>query len=126
VWVSYYNATDVNHGASAVWLQQQLKSRSPLVAPTLVLPEVGGAIARRVDRAKARQVINNLRSLTSLVMVGLDEPLYRLAATLAIDLQLRGADAVYVAVARHLNIPLVTWDKEMINRTSGLIQVFTP
>ena len=33
---------------------------------------------------------------------------------LAIRLRLRGADAVYVALAEQLGIPIVTWDGEML------------
>jgi predicted nucleic acid-binding protein len=49
-----------------------------------------------------------------------------LAARLAADLQLRGPDATYVAVAHHLNIPLVTWDKEQLHRAARLIATSTP
>ena len=37
------------------------------------------------------------------------------------DLSLRGADATYVAVARRLDCPLVTWDVEMVRKTRGTI-----
>jgi len=55
-----------------------------------------------------------------------DDTLGRQAATLAIDLRLRGADAVYVAVAQYFNLPLITWDAEIINRSKNVIQVNTP
>lgn len=126
VWVSYYNALDVNHTASLAWVPQQLANQTSLIGPTLVLPEVGGAIGRRVNQVEAQNVVNNLKSWPLLILIGLDEPLALIAANLAIDLRLRGADAVYVAVAQQLNLPLVTWDREIINRTASIIQAHTP
>lgn len=126
VWVSYYNAADVNNAASATWFKQQLNSQTPLVIPTLALLEIGGAIARRIGQTQARNIISNLSSLSYLIIIEVDDTLGRQAATLAIDLRLRGADAVYVAVAQYFNLPLITWDAEIINRSKSLIQVNTP
>lgn len=126
VWVSYYNAADVNNAASATWFKQQLNSQTPLVIPTLALLEIGGAIARRIGQTQARNIISNLSSLSYLIIIEVDDTLGRQAATLAIDLRLRGADAVYVAVAQYFNLPLITWDAEINNRSKSLIQVNTP
>jgi predicted nucleic acid-binding protein len=48
------------------------------------------------------------------------------ATALATSLRLRGADAVYVAVADRLSIPLVTWDPEQLTRAGSRIQVRPP
>ena len=37
-----------------------------------------------------------------------------------------GADAIYIATADYLNIPLVTWDREQHNRAARRITVWTP
>jgi predicted nucleic acid-binding protein len=39
---------------------------------------------------------------------------------------MRGADAIYAAVARRLRIPLVTWDAEQQQRAGTLIPTYTP
>jgi predicted nucleic acid-binding protein len=39
---------------------------------------------------------------------------------------LRGADAVYVAVARHLGLPLVTWDDELRARAGREVRAIQP
>lgn len=126
VWVSYYNSSDVNHLVSRNWVEQQLDTRTALVGPTLVLAEVGGAIARRLGQVQAYQVLDSLRNIPDLVLFSLDEPLMLIAVNLAIDLRLRGADASYVVVAQQLNLPLITWDREIISRTAGVIQAQTP
>ena len=56
----------------------------------------------------------------------MDEYLARLSTRVAATLFLRGADAVYVAVAKRLNIPLVTWDKEQLTRGSPIIETLSP
>jgi hypothetical protein len=44
---------------------------------------------------------------------------------LAVDLRLGGADAVYVAVALQLQIPLVIWDGDYQERAGGWLAVQT-
>ena len=48
------------------------------------------------------------------------------AAEIATHLKLRGADAVYVAVAERLKLPLVTWDGEQRSRASVLVSTSVP
>jgi predicted nucleic acid-binding protein len=45
---------------------------------------------------------------------------------MAADYGLRGADAVYAALAAQLAIPLVTWDAEQIARVQTAIQAGIP
>jgi predicted nucleic acid-binding protein len=64
--------------------------------------------------------------LPGLRLVPVGAELGRQAARLAADLRLRGANAVYVAVAARLDIPLVTWDGEQLARAGGRVRVTTP
>jgi predicted nucleic acid-binding protein len=48
------------------------------------------------------------------------------AVDVAINLQLRAGDAIYVALARQLNIPLISWDKEQLQKASTIITTYTP
>jgi len=41
-------------------------------------------------------------------------------------LPLKGSDAVYVALAQGLDVPLVTRDREQLARGSAVIQTITP
>jgi len=45
---------------------------------------------------------------------------------LAAKLRLRGADAVYVALAATCREPLITLDAEMLERGRGVVEAFTP
>jgi predicted nucleic acid-binding protein len=127
VWVSRLVAQDVNYAASRIWLQQYVAQGGHLIGPTILLSEVAGPIARRTGQPTlARQAITHLLTLVPLQLVPVDPVLGMLAARLAADLRLRGADAVYVALAYQLSIPLVTWDAEQLQRTVGQVATYTP
>ena len=48
------------------------------------------------------------------------------AVDMAITFDLRGPDALYVAVAKQLSIPLVTFDQEQLTRPANAITTITP
>ena len=56
----------------------------------------------------------------------MDSALVQAAVDAATDLQLRAGDAIYVALAHQMNIPLVSWDKEQLQRARSLIATYTP
>jgi predicted nucleic acid-binding protein len=127
VWVSRLVLQDAFHQASRRWLDEYTAGGGVLVVPVLLLPEVAGAIARRTgDPRLGRRAVDGLLRLPVLRVVPLDRHLGEESARLAADLSLRGADAVYVGVARQLGIPLVTWDQEQQGRAGGVITVRTP
>ena len=64
--------------------------------------------------------------LPALRLVPVDDVLARTAADLAGRLRLRGADAVYIAAAAALQLPLVTWDLEQRERAARVIEVLAP
>jgi predicted nucleic acid-binding protein len=126
VWVSYLIPTDVNHSTSHHWLSRMI-GEQPMAAPVLLLAEVGGAISRRTGRtALGNKAISRLLSLPILRLVGIDHELGFQIARLAAELRLRGADAAYVAVAAALNIPLVSWDSEQLDRAATVIRGYKP
>ncbi len=95
--------------------------------PVLLLVELAGTVSRtRRDPLRARVVVLGLRGLPHLTLVDLDDALAQEAADLATDHRLRGADAVYVALAHQLGIPLITWDREQLTRAAARVAVQTP
>lgn len=98
-----------------------------MIAPALLLAEVGGALARRMGNPTfGHRAVSSMLRLTMVRLVSVEQQLDLRAAQLAADLRLRGADAVYVAVAESFGIPLVTWDREQLTRTGGRITAHTP
>lgn len=118
---------DPHYSASRDWLERHVRAEGLLIAPVLLLAEVAGAVSRRTgERRLADRAVRSLLRLPGLRLIALDHRLGQAAARLAGDLGLRGADAVYVATAHHLRVPLVTWDAEQRERAGRLVSVRTP
>ena len=127
VWVSYLLPPDVNHEPSRLWLSARLRAGEVIVAPVLLLAEVGGAVARQTNQPQLGQrAIDRLLSFPNLRLVSIDHAAGIRTARLAADHRLRGADALYVATATTLNIPLVSWDRQQLDRAQGLVEAHAP
>lgn len=99
----------------------------PLILPTIVKPEVAGAVKRVTGDAQlAEAVAAHLDTLPGVVFVALDDALATEAAHIAIHSGIRGADAVYAVTARRFDAILVTLDKEQRNRLPAYITVCSP
>lgn len=127
VWVSFALPRDVNHAVSLHWVRQYLVGGGQIIAPSLLAVEVGGAVTRRTGQfVDARRAVAILLRLPAMRWVTMNNRMIAMATRLAIDLRLRGADAVYVAVAAQFNIPLITWDQEQIARAGTRFAVRPP
>jgi predicted nucleic acid-binding protein len=124
VWVARLVPTDVFHEQVKYWLDDQRRHGVEYISPSLLLPEVGGAISRRTETPNlGKQAVTSLQYLPGLRMVEMDDNLVSLAARLASDLGLRGADSLYVAVAYRLGLPLATIDEDQIKRASKVVSI---
>ena len=127
VWVGRFIPSDAHHRASHAWLEKQVDQGEPLVAPVLLLPELAGAMARRTGLSDvATRVVALVQRLPNIRLVPVDPTLAQLSAELASQLHLRGADAVYAALAQRLGVPLLTWDQEQQERARPRVRVLTP
>lgn len=113
VWVSSLMPGEVHHATSQRWLFAHLGAGGRVIGPSLVLVEIAAAITRQSgDTLLGQRALNLMLELPALHLVGVNRQMGVHAAQVAADLHLRGADAVYVAVADQLRAPLVTWDQE--------------
>jgi predicted nucleic acid-binding protein len=127
VWVSRLVAVDAHHARTRRWMEREDRAGSLFVTPALALPEVSGAIARRTREPRlAREAVRRLLALPALRVAALDADLAEHASALAADLSLRGANAVYVALAERLGLGLVSWDREQRLRAAAAVAVATP
>lgn len=127
VWVAWLTATDLHHAASRRWIEDWLRMGRTLLTPELALIEVAGAIARRSGRPESgRSAAAKVLSCPTLGLYSLDGRLFRLALDLASARRLRGAHSVYVALALQQHVPLISWDREQIERASPLVRGFRP
>lgn len=118
---------DVHHEASRRWLMRHTADGGLLISPTLLLAEVAGAVARRTGKPRlARRAVAAALRLPALRLVPVDEVLARAVADLAGRLRVRGTDAVYIAAAAALGVPLATWDLEQRERAAHVVEVFVP
>ncbi len=124
VWVARLVPQDSFHQAAREWMAACRAANGPLVLPALLLPEVGGASARRTgDPDLARRTLDELYRLPGLRLIGMEGSLIEAAGNLAAQLGLRGADAVYVAAAEYLNLPLCTLDEEQAQRAAYRVKI---
>ncbi len=91
----------------------------------------GSSDDRRCERRRqppraARHASRGVLQLPSLRLLTIDEALARAAAAVAARLRTRGADAVYIAAAARLRLPLVTWDAEQGDRAAEIVEVLVP
>jgi len=126
VWVARLVTQGEFHPAVKAWMVAQRTAAVQFVSPSLLLAEVAGAISRRSGSvALAHHAVKQLETLPGLRLVEMDHALLLEAATLAADLGLRGADSLYVATAKRLGVPLVTFDIDQRERARNQIFIQT-
>lgn len=127
VFLNGFNPYEPDHEENRHFLEGLREQAIPIIAPTLLLPEVAAAINRGRDDAElARRFNAALRQLPHLVVVGLDETLAGQAADVAAQNRLCGSDAVYAAVALRFSSALVTLGKERRDRMGGVVSACFP
>ncbi len=127
VWVSWFTESDVNYSVSRRWMERYLTAGGLLLAPTFLLVEVAAAISRRIGQPEiARQTVKELFQVPAMRFISPTAALFWAAIELAADLQLRAGDTTYVALACQLNRPLVSWDREQLEKASNFTATYTP
>ncbi|MEP6775326.1 MAG: type II toxin-antitoxin system VapC family toxin [Chloroflexota bacterium] len=130
-WVSRLLPHDSNYITARTWIDNHILNGGFFVAPMIFVIEVASAIARETlppddPQADAHKAVNQLYSLSIMRLVPLDQALVDEATNLAADRRIRGADALFVAVARHLGIPLVTFDKYQLKQPQAVVLTIRP
>lgn len=98
-----------------------------IFCPTLILAECGAAIARPTgDSALSKKLVALVRRFPGLTQIPLNRSLALRASEIAIENRLRGADAIYVAVAENLDAVLISWDEEMLQRGPASLVTMNP
>lgn len=127
VFVSLCLEEDAFHEQAVSFFRVIAESRHLMLAPTLLLAEVAGAVARQRGGHRFGDVaVLRLRQLQSLHFVSAGEEFALKAARLAARHSLRGADSFYVTVARESKTTLVTLDDELLRLPDSLAQAVSP
>jgi predicted nucleic acid-binding protein len=127
IFVRNIDNRDPEHPSCHALLTALHAQHIPLICPTILLPEVAGAVRRTwQDAMRGRLAAQFVGELPHLTLVTVDAGLAQEAADLAADLGLRGMDALYIAVARRHACTLVTLDDEPHRRAGSVVTVLTP
>ena len=122
-----FNPHEDGHAESLQLLATIQERGDPVIVPTLLIAEMASAVARASDDSVgAIQYANATVALPHLTVVPLTPAMARQAAELAATHRLRGADAVYLAVARRYATTLVSRDDERRTRGSAVVPCQTP
>ena len=116
------------HHAEARALLAQIATQSRILyLPVILLAEVAAGISRGTGQPTlAQRLIATLRRVPHFQFVPVDDTLGRLAAQLAARQQLRGCDAVYVALAQQRDAVLITLDRQQQERVPPGVLARTP
>lgn len=127
VFLNAFNPYEAGYATSHRLLTHLQERATPIIVPTLLLPEVAAAISRgREDEELAREFAAALSRLPGLIWVPLDARLAQQAADVAARHRLRGSDAVYAAVALRFGSSLITLDHEQRERVADVLPVRYP
>ena len=133
--VALINAHEKEHASSWAWFENYNRAGSQgaqsagesLGAPSILLAELAAALGRGLgDPALAHRAVGELRRSGLIELLPVTLSLAERAATLAADHQIRGCDAVYVALAQERGVPLITLDRQQRERVPPHIVALTP
>ncbi len=127
VFVGSLTPAGIHFSDSLALLTRIRAEKRNVVCPTLVLPECAGAVIRPTGRRTlAQQALISVQTLPGIRFVELTEARATRASDIAVTCRLRGADAVYAAVAQEYGTTLITWDQELLTRGIAVVTVMTP
>ncbi len=127
VYVAVVNRRDAHHDSARRWIEFALRDGQRLLAPNVLLSEAAAAISRGVNDVELALAVTAVlaRSLT-VELVPIAPTLAQAAAEIAARQRIRGCDALYVALAKALDEPLVTLDRQQLERARAVITVTSP
>ena len=127
VFINAFNTREVGHAQSHAFMEHLKTHAMPIIVPTLLLPEVAASISRgHSDAQLAIAFADAVRRLPHVMLIPLDETLGRRASAIAANHRLRGADAIYAAVAQHFGSQLVTLDQQQKERIAAILNAVSP
>jgi predicted nucleic acid-binding protein len=125
--INAYNPAETGTEESRAFLEQVIRRPWPVYSPTLLLVELTSTAARVLNSTeKGTALLQTVRSLPGQIWVPLDLQLAEFAAEIGAEYRLRGADAIYAAVAHKNRTTLVTRDRQQLDRLSQLLTVCRP
>lgn len=127
IWVSFFLGSDANYAPSSHWIKSFIDSKGTFVEPSFLQIELAAATTRATGNPFTSMLaLGQLAHTSNIVFMPMDELFIEAAIEIATHLRLRAGDAIYAALAYQQGVPLVSWDKEQLDRASRIISTFTP
>lgn len=127
VYINALNPAEEGSPESQAFLERVHRQGITVFSPTLLIVELAAVVARAFnDAQRGIAYARAVRQLPGQVWLPLDGGLVDVAMTLAAQHQLRGADAVYMAVAQQTGAILVTRDRQQRTRLPASVRAMTP
>lgn len=127
VFVSSSSIADKSSAESEEFLRRVGQKGLKIYCPTLLLPEIASAIIRPTSDINAAKItLASVENFPNITFVPLTEQRSQATVQIALTYRLRGADAVYAAVAQEYGTTLITWDQELLTRGVAAVPTLTP
>lgn len=127
VYIALINAQESYHTSSWGWFQQAQAAGESLAAPAILLAEIAAGLSRGLGSPiLAHQVVQQLLQAQLIDLVPITPALAERAAAIAADHQIRGCDAIYLALAEQLGDELVTLDQQQLERGAAIVATRKP
>lgn len=127
VYIALINAHESCHTTAWGWFQQAQAAGESLAAPAILLPEIAAGLSRGLGSpALAHRAVRQLLQTQLIDLIPVTPALAERAAAIAADCQIRGGDAIYVALAEQLGDELVTLDQQQLERGTAIVTTRKP
>jgi predicted nucleic acid-binding protein len=127
VLISRIRESDVSHAVSRRFFESLAGKPVIVIQPTLVYPEVAGAVRRFTGNMTfARDCLKTLDLLPNLNLIVVDDRVTEEATAIAIAGGMKGSDAVFAAVANLFDAVLVSLDVSQRERCPESVRALTP
>jgi predicted nucleic acid-binding protein len=127
VWLGAILPEDVHFAETQLWIHHIQLTRTRFAVPAHFPAEVSGVLARiGIDDRFVEEVIKQIDSIERFEIYPISAGHGLLAAEIAWKARVRGADAIYIALAHQLDVPLVSWDRQQRERGQMFCRTMTP
>ena len=127
VWVSVILLADVHQREARLWANLMALNQVELAVPAHFPAEVIGVLRRAsTSESIIQEAIETIAGGDPFTVHPISVGLGLLSADAARLTTVRGADAVYLALAAWLDVPLVSWDRQQRERGKLFCRTLTP
>ena len=127
VWISHLVPADAHHTSTNACLNRISARPQRFSVPAIFLAEVSGVLARfDTPDAFVFDAVGEIDRSDRFNITPITLGHAMLAAAIARMAKIRGSDAIFVALAVSLEIPLLTWDKQQRERGARFCRTMTP